>query len=294
VSRLLVQRDGSVGGVVMEDGTEVHSDIVLSNCDPHTTFLKLVPTTDLTKFTSEEFQRNIKSYDFASATFKINLAVSRLPNFKCFPNKNFARDPENGKEYPLPGPQHFGTIHFLDNLEQLDEAFNDALSGNPSKRPFIEMTIPSSVDDSLVFAPARPKANHVVQLFVQYAPYKLADDPLTGKPRSWSDPGRREAFAKACYDVIEQYAPGFTESIIGEDLLSPLDLERIFGLTGGNIFHGSMGLDQLFWLRPAAGYSRYKTPFKNLYLCGSGAHPGGGVMGASGRNCAHVVLAEHK
>ena len=147
----------------------------------------------------------------------------------------------------------------------------------------VECTIPSSLDDSLA-----PPGKQVMSMFVQYAPYRLSGG------RSWDDRELRDSFTGRVFDLVEEYAPGFKASIIGFDLLSPLDLERTFGLTGGNIFHGAMSLHQLFTSRPVAGWSRYRTPVEGLYLCGAGAHPGGGVMGAAGRNAALEILRDWK
>lgn len=252
-------------GVVTEDGTEIHSRVVLSNADPRVTFLRLVPENTL----PEDFHQHIASMDFSSAAAKINVALDRLPNFHALPGDS-------------PGPQHHGTIHLASTTKEIEAAYRDAMVGRPSERPVIEMTLPSALDPGLA-----PEGQHVMSLFVQYAPYALAEG-------AWDDPGRRESFADRVFQVIEEYAPGFTSSVIARDILSPLDLERIFGLTGGNIFHGSMGLEQLFWLRPAPGWSRYRTPLPGLYLCGAGAHPGGGVLGAPGRNAARAVLEDWK
>lgn len=154
--------------------------------------------------------------------------------------------------------------------------------GKPSSRPVIEMTIPSSLDNTI-----SPPGKHVASLFVQYAPYSL--DPKIG---NWADPHFKEAYADRVFSIIDEKAPGFSSSVIGRDILSPLDLERIFGLHKGNIFHGALSLHQLGYTRPAFGFSSYRTPLQGLYMCGSGAHPGGGVMGAPGRNCAYVVLSD--
>ncbi|KAF9620525.1 hypothetical protein IFM89_013146 [Coptis chinensis] len=170
----------------------------------------------------------------------------------------------------------------FENMEEIDSASRDAWNGLPSRRPLIEMTIPSVLDRTI-----SPPGKHVINLFIQYTPYK----PLEG---SWEDTMFRESFAKRCFSLIDEYAPGFSSSIIGYDMLTPPDLEREFGLTGGNIFHGAMGLDSLFLMRPVKGWSGYRTPKRGLYICGSGAHPGGGVMGAPGRNAAHVVLKDIK
>jgi phytoene dehydrogenase-like protein len=174
------------------------------------------------------------------------------------------------------GPQHRGTIHIAPTMEWIERAYHDAHSGWPSLEPIIEMTIPTSVDTTLA-----PEGHHIIGLFVQYAPYKLA--------RGDWDSARAE-FADRCFSVIDRFAPNFSRSVLHRQVLSPLDLERRFGLTGGNIFHGAMHLHQLFGFRPVPGWADYRTPLRGLYLCGSSAHPGGGVMGAAGRNAAQAVL----
>ncbi|KAI5581533.1 hypothetical protein POPTR_007G025300v4 [Populus trichocarpa] len=243
VSQLMIKDSGTVNGVLLADGTEVLSPIVLSNATPYKTFL---------------------------ATTKINLAVDKLPQFQCCK-----------LNHPDAGPQHVGTIHIgSESMEEIDLACQDAVNGVPSRRPVIEMTIPSVLDKTI-----SPPGKHVINLFVQYTPYKPSDG-------SWGDSAYRESFAQKCFSLIEEYAPGFSSSIIGYDMLTPPDLEREIGLTGGNIFHGAMGLDSLFLMRPVKGWSSYRTPLQGLYLCGSGTHPGGGVMGAPGRNAAHVVLQD--
>ncbi|KAF3333755.1 pyridine nucleotide-disulfide oxidoreductase domain-containing protein 2 [Carex littledalei] len=255
-------------GVVLADGSEVHSSVVLSNATAHKTFVELVPH----NFLSDDFLLSIRNLDYSSATTKINMAVDRLPNFKCCKSSSAEG-----------GPEHVGTIHIgSESMEEIDVAYKDAVRGIPSRRPLIEMTIPSILDKTI-----SPPGQHVVNLFVQYTPYKLCEG-------SWHDPVVRETFAKQCFSLIDEYAPGFSSSIVGYDMLTPLDLEKEFGLTGGNIFHGAMGLDSLFLMRPTKGWSGYRTPLKGLYLCGSGAHPGGGVMGAPGRNAASVVIQDLK
>ncbi|KAK3017162.1 hypothetical protein RJ639_007837 [Escallonia herrerae] len=245
VSELLIEDSGTVNGVLLADGTQVHSSVVLSNATPYKTFM---------------------------ATTKINLAVDRLPHFLCCK-----------LSHPDAGPQHMGTIHIgSERMEEIDSACQDAVNGSPSRRPVIEMTIPSVLDKTI-----SPPGKHVINLFIQYTPYK----PIDG---SWEDPAYRESFAQRCFTLINEYAPGFSSSVIGYDMLAPPDLERVIGLTGGNIFHGAMGLDSLFLMRPVKGWSNYRTPLRGLYLCGSGAHPGGGVMGAPGRNAARVVIQDIK
>ena len=205
----------------------------------------------------------------ASGSVKINLALSALPNFRCKPCPPGQRH--------APQPWHRGTIHFEECMGQLEAAFQDCAAGRPSARPMVEMTLPSVLDDTLC-----PPGKHVCLLFVQYAPYEWP----------WDAPGARQAFAAAVYEVIEAHAPGFTASIVGEDILTPLDLERVFALPRGQICHAAMALDQLVSLRPVEGLARYATPIPGLYLGGAGCHPGGGVMGAAGRNAAREILAD--
>ncbi|KAJ0963315.1 hypothetical protein J5N97_028437 [Dioscorea zingiberensis] len=262
------ETSGTITGVALADGTYLHSSIILSNATPHRTFAELVPSDVL----PENFLSAIKNSDYSSGTTKINMAVDRLPQFRCCKSV-----------HPDAGPEHMGTIHIgSESMEEIDLAYKDALNGIPSKRPIIEMTIPSVLDRTI-----SPPGQHVINLFIQYTPYKLSEG-------SWQDHNIRESFAQKCFSLIDEYAPGFSSSIIGYDMLTPPDLEREFGLTGGNIFHGAMGLDSLFLMRPVKGWSDYRTPLKGLYLCGSGAHPGGGVMGAPGRNAASVVLQDLK
>jgi len=230
----------------------------------------------------EEFGRKVDNIDFSSATFKINLAVNQLPTFKCFSSAKDARK-SNGS-----GKEHFGTIHFETSIDEIDQSYLEAKSSKlHSNNPVIEMTIPSSLDDTLV---RDHNGHHIVQLFTQYAPYDLKEGA------TWDDKLKRE-YANKVYDKIESYAPGFKNSIVAEDLLSPHDLEKTFGMKGGNIFHGSIRLDQLWINRPFQGFSNYRyydkkqgVGIKNLFLCGSGLHPGGGVMGAPGHNAAQSMI----
>ncbi|XWS42057.1 hypothetical protein CRYUN_Cryun17cG0136000 [Craigia yunnanensis] len=268
VSQLMIGDSGTVKGVLLADGTRVHSSVVLSNATPHRTFLGLVPQDVL----PEDFLRAIKYSDYNSGTTKINVAVDKLPQFHCCRSNN-----------PEVGPHHTATIHICsESMDDIGSACQDAWNGLPSKRPVMEMTIPSSLDKTI-----SPPGKHVISLFTQYTPYKPSDG-------SWENPTYRESYAQRCFSLIDEYAPGFSSSVIGYDMLTPPDLEREFGLTGGNIFHGAMGLDSLFLMRPAKRWSGYRTPVRGLYLCGSGAHPGGGVMGAPGRNAARIVLKDVK
>uniref|UniRef100_A0A0V0IHP9 Putative pyridine nucleotide-disulfide oxidoreductase domain-containing protein 2-like n=2 Tax=Solanum chacoense TaxID=4108 RepID=A0A0V0IHP9_SOLCH len=268
VSKLMIEDTGRVHGVLLADGTILHSSVVLSNATPFKTFMDLVPDDVL----PHDFHKAIKCSDYRSATTKINLAVDRLPQFQCC-----------NLSHPDAGPQHGGTIHIgPESIEEMHSAAQDAENGLPSRRPIIEMTIPTVFDKTI-----SPSGKHVIGLFIQYTPYKPSDG-------SWENSVYRESFAQRCFSMIDEYAPGFSSSIIGYDMLTPPDLEREIGLTGGNIFHGSMGLDSLFLMRPVKGWSNYRTPIEGLYLCGSGTHPGGGVMGAPGRNAAHVVIEDFK
>ncbi|MED6271535.1 Pyridine nucleotide-disulfide oxidoreductase domain-containing protein 2, partial [Characodon lateralis] len=198
-------------------------------------------------------------------------AVDKLPNFLASPTPD-----------DKPGPQHQCSIHLnCENVDILEAAYKEAKNGRPSARPMVEMTIPSVLDPTLA-----PSGCHVVSLFTQFSPYHI-------EGKEWTEQDR-EAFADTVFDWVEQYAPGFKTSVVGRDILSPPDLERIFGLTGGNIFHGSMSLDQLYLARPLPSLSDYRSPLKGLYLCGSGCHPGGGVMGSPGWNAALTVISDLK
>jgi phytoene dehydrogenase-like protein len=255
VAEILVA-DGKAAGVKLLGGEVIKARMVASSADAHQTFEILLPAQALPL----PFREAVSRIDYSSASMKINLAVSELPDFLCFPGKSDV------------GPQHRGTIHLGASLEYLERAYDDAKHGQPSQRPIIEMTIASSVDRTLA-----PPGHHVIGLFVQYAPYRLAG-------ASWDE--IRDEFADRCIAEVGRYAPNFPASVLHRQVLSPLDLERRFRLTGGNIFQGAMPLHQLFSLRPVTGWSDYRTPLPGLYLCGAAAHPGGGVMGAAGRNAA--------
>jgi phytoene dehydrogenase-like protein len=194
---------------------------------------------------------------------KINVALSELPNFLACP----------GLE---PGPHHRGTIHISPDLDYIERAFDEAKYGQPSQRPILECTIPSVVDPTVA-----PPGRHLMSIFVQYAPYKL-------RGATWDD--LRESFADRCFALLNEYAPNFQRSVLARQVLTPLDLERTFNLTGGNIFQGAMTLNQLFACRPVPGFANYRTPIGGLYLCGAAAHPGGGVMGIAGANAAREIL----
>lgn len=256
--------NGQVTGVRLASGEVIQTRRIGSSVDAHLTFEKMIDPVHL----PSTFQRAVSRIDYASASLKINLAVSELPNFTCLPGNDEV------------GPQHRGTIHIGASPEYLERAYDDAKYGRPSEHPIVEMTIPTSVDKTLA-----PEGHHILSLFVQYAPYELADG-------TWEDV--KEEFADRCIAEIASYAPNVPESILHRQILTPVDLERIFGLTGGNIFQGSMCLNQLGPMRPVPGWSDHRTPIEGLYVCGSAAHPGGGVMGACGKNAAMEMLKDGK
>ena len=258
----IVVRDGHVLGVRLGNGDVIQGRRVASSIDAHHTFERLMDESHL----PEGFRKAVSRIDYASATVKINLAVSELPNFTCLPGNQEV------------GPQHRGTIHIGATPEYLERAYDDAKYGQPSKHPIVEMTIPTSVDRTLA-----PEGHHILSLFVQYAPYQLAEG-------TWDD--IKEEFADRCIAEIARYAPNVPDSILHRQVLSPVDLERVFGLTGGNIMQGSMTLNQLGPMRPIPGWSDYRTPVQGLYLCGAAAHPGGGVMGACGKNAATQMIKD--
>ena len=261
VAKILTS-DGAVTGVALANGDEFHAKAVASNADCNITFNKLLNGSreELPK----GFLEAIDTISYDSASAKINVALERLPSFTALP----------GHE---PGPQHRGTVHLCPDQDFIERAYDDAKYGYPSKNPVVECTMPSSVDSTVA-----PPGKHIMSMFVQYAPYRLKDG-------QW-DAATKNAFADRCFDIVEQYAPGFKDSVIDRQILTPQDLESTFALTGGNIFQGAMNLDKLFMFRPAPGYAGYKMPLKGLYLCGAAAHPGGGVMGAPGWNAAREML----
>jgi phytoene dehydrogenase-like protein len=260
VARILVQ-DGRAVGVALESGDELYAPIVASNADARVTFLRLLDRSAL----PEAFVADVERISYASASLKINVALAELPSFRVVPGT-------------APGPQHRGTIHICPDQDYIERAFDHAKYGRPSAEPVLECTIPSVVDPTVA-----PPGRHLMSMFVQYAPYELRDG-------SWDD--QREAFADRCFDVVNEYAPNFKDAVLDRQVLTPLDLERVFNLTGGNIFQGAMTPGQLFAFRPVPGYAGYETPLGGLYLCGAAAHPGGGVMGTPGLNAAREILRQ--
>ena len=262
VSRILVT-NGRAMGVVLADGEEIHATRVVSGVDAHTTFLRLMDVADL----PPEFVASVKQIDYASASCKINLALSEPPNFTCLPGTGV-------------GPQHHGTIHISPTRTYIEKAYDCAKYGYVSDQPVIEATMPSALDDTLA-----PHGQHVMSMFTQYFPYALAPDAGTLEDN-------KRKYAERCIDIMSEYAPNFRASVLQYQVLAPADLEATFGLTGGNIMQGTMSLSSLSFMRPLPGYADYRTPVPGLYLCGAATHPGGGVMGACGYNAAREILAD--
>lgn len=261
VAEVLV-RNGQAYGVALTDGTELHGRRIASAVDAHLTFLKLVPDGQL----PAEFREAVRHIDYTSASCKINVALAELPDFAARPGIR-------------PGPQHRGTIHLTPTREYIERAYDAAKYGQPSEAPVIEATIPSALDDTLA-----PQGKHVMSLFTQYFPYRLAP--------GLSLETEKEQYADRCFELVNEYAPNFKRAVIARQILTPQDLERRFGLTGGNIMQGAMALSSLASMRPVPGYADYRTPIQNLYLCGAATHPGGGVMGACGYNAAREILRD--
>jgi phytoene dehydrogenase-like protein len=263
VAQVLVE-DGQARGVVLENGETLRARVVLSNADPKRTFLKLCPESALPADFRERIDRCYRS---SGPVYKLNLALHELPRYRAAP--------------PDVPPEVLcrATVDIAPTVAYLERAWDDCKQGQPSREPFIEIYSQSPTDPSMA-----PPGKHILSCFCQYAPYAPAG-------RSWDD-GLREEFADRVLNVLAEYAPNMRDSVVARQMLSPVDLERRFGLTGGHIFHGEITPDQSFNLRPLAGHADYRTPLAGLYLCGSGAHPGGGVTGIPGYNAAQVVIAD--
>ncbi len=260
VARVLVTNERACG-VALESGEEIQSRVVTSAVDPKRTFLKLLDPIHL----DPEFVRRVGQIRMRGSSGKVNLALDALPNFTALPGE---------------GPHLRGAVSISPSIDYLERAYDDAKYGNFSRRPYMDIVIPSTIDPTIA-----PPGKHVMSIFVQYAPYHLKDG-------SW--PERREEFGDTVIETLSEYAPNLKNIILHRQVLTPWDLEQEFGLTEGNIFHGELSLDQLFFMRPLHGWAQYRTPVKNLYLCGAGTHPGGGVMGASGRLAALELLKDWK
>ncbi|MGH2712189.1 MAG: phytoene desaturase family protein [Actinomycetota bacterium] len=252
---------GRVQGVVLEDGTEIGARAVASGIHPTTTFLDLVGG----EYLPDDLVKEIERFRTRGSSAKVNLALSELPDFRAMPGTEL-------------GPQHPEFI-LSPSVEYVERAWDDAKHGRPSEHPMLDCVIPTTKDSSLA-----PEGSHVLTAFVQYTPFDLSDG------RTWDQ--ERDALGDRVIDTISEYAPNVKGAVIHREVVTPLDLERRFGLIGGNIFQGEMALDQLYSLRPATQAGAYRTPVPGLYLCGSGTHPGGGVMGAPGHNAARVIVRD--
>jgi phytoene dehydrogenase-like protein len=260
VGKILVN-NGRACGVALQSGEELSANVVSSSVDPHLTFEKFLEPSEL----PADFLEGVRRYKFRGSSGKVNLALDALPNFKSLPG---------------PGAHLRGAVSISPSMDYMERAYDDAKYGHFSRKPYIDMVIPSLTDPSVA-----PPGKHVLSCFVQYAPYKLAEG-------TWDE--QKKAFGDNVINTIAEYAPNIKDIIIERQVLTPLDLERDFGLTQGNIFQGELSLEQLFFLRPVAGWAYYRTPVDSLYMCGSATHPGGGIMGANGRIASQVILKNWK
>jgi phytoene dehydrogenase-like protein len=252
-------KNGRATGVVLENGDEIDAALVVSSVDPHRTFLKLIEPGTL----EESFLDEVRRYKLRGSSGKVNLALDGLPDFKCLPG---------------PGAHLRGAISISPSVEYMERAYDDAKYGDFSRNPYIDMVLPSLTDPSVA-----PPGKHLLSCFVQYAPFKLREG-------TWD--GKKDAFGEAVISTIERFAPDIRKLILHKQVVTPLDLDREWGLTEGNIFQGELSLEQLFFLRPLPGWARYRTPVRSLYMCGSCTHPGGGIMGANGRLAALEILKD--
>src|SRR5271166_237918 len=258
----IIVKNGKARGVVLASGDEIYADIISSSVDPRLTFVKMIEKGNL----PDDFLEEINRYKFRGSSGKVNLALDGLPNFKAMPG---------------PGAHLRGAISISPSVEYMERAYDDAKYGNFSRRPYIDMVIPTLTDPSVA-----PPGKHILSCFVQYAPYKLRPG------LNWDD--QKEAFGNNVINTIAEYAPNIKDIILYKQVVTPLDLEREWGLSEGNIFQGELSLEQLFFLRPVPGYAQFRTPIKSLYMCGSATHPGGGIMGGPGRLAALEILKDFK
>jgi phytoene dehydrogenase-like protein len=256
VERVLV-KNGRVTGVALTNGDEIAAAVVVSGLDPRRTFLDLIDRREL----PAEVIEGIERYKFRGSSGKVNLALSGLPSFSCMPG---------------PGAHMRGAFSISPSVEYLERAYDDAKYGEFSRHPYMDIVIPSMIDPEMA-----PPGKHVMSIFVQYAPYHLNG--------GWTD-ARREAFGDTVVKTLSRYAPNIESLILHRQVLSPADVERITGLSEGNIFGGELALHQLFFLRPVPQWAKYRTPIRGYWQCGAGTHPGGGIMGASGRLAALEIL----
>ncbi|CAN5271742.1 NAD(P)/FAD-dependent oxidoreductase [soil metagenome] len=258
VERVIV-RNGRAQGVALEGGEEIRAPVVVSGLDPRRTFLELLEP----EHVPEDLLQAIRRFRFRGSSGKVNLALDRAPDFTCLPGN---------------GPHLKGAISISPSIEYLERAYDEAKYGEFSSRPYLDIIIPSMIDPGMA-----PPGKHVMSIFVQYAPYHLNG--------GWTDE-RREAFGDAVIDTLAEHAPTIKSAILDRQVITPADIERITGLSEGNIFQGELSLSQLFFLRPAPAWADYRTPVRGFYQCGAGTHPGGGVMGASGRLAARTILGQ--
>ena len=263
VREVLIEKDRAAG-VVLADGRVIRARSVAANVNPRLLYTTMVPGEAL----APAFLHRMQRWRCGSGTFRMNVALSRLPSFTALPGSDVA-------------DHHTAGIILAPSLGYMERAYDDARRYGWSREPVVEMLIPSTLDDTLA-----PRGAHVASLFCQHVAPELPDG------RSWDD--HRDTVADLMIETVDRYAPGFKASVIGRQALGPRDLEDMFGLTGGDIFHGALTLDQLFWARPALGYADYRGPVRGLYHCGAGAHPGGGVTGAPGHNAARAILADRR
>jgi phytoene dehydrogenase-like protein len=256
-------QNGAATGVLLSTGEEIQARAVISNADPKRTLLKLTDPTHL----SPDFVQKLQHYRGNGTVAKVNLALSGLPTFAALKNSDAAGNILKGR------------IHIGNEIDYLERAFDESKYGNFSRQPYLEATIPSLTDPTLA-----PEGKHVMSIYMQYAPYKLKGD--------WNE--QRGALGQTVVQTLAQYAPNLPELILTHQIITPLDLEEKYGLTGGQIFHGELALDQFFTMRPLLDWARYRTPIQNLYLCGSGTHPGAGLTGGSGANAAREIIKELK
>jgi phytoene dehydrogenase-like protein len=262
VARILTAGDRAVG-VVLESGEEIRAGIVIANAHPQITFLRLLDPDQL----PPEFVADIRNYDTRSGTVKINLAISELPDFISNPGTNLQ-------------PHHTGAIELAHSMDYLQRAFEDARQGRASEHPYCDGVIASTMDPTIA-----PPGMHIFSLFAQWVPKDWHLEPHTAEV---------EAFVDRLIDGYNDLAPNLRRSIVHRQVISPYDMEREYSLVGGNIFHGELSMNQLFHMRPAAGYADYRTPLRGLYQCGSGTHPGGGVTGLPGRDAAREILRDRR
>jgi phytoene dehydrogenase-like protein len=259
VDRILV-RNGRATGVVLESGEELQARIVISNMDVKRTYLESMDARDL----PEEFVQQVKRFKIRGSSGKLNIALDGLPSFPAL---------------PAGSPSLRGDLHVTDTIEMMERAYDDWKEGRWSRAPYIDMLIPSQIDPSMA-----PDGKHYMSVFVQYCPYRLADGEWTAE--------KRDAFGRTVIDTIAEHSPDFKSLILHAEVRTPWDIEREVGLTEGNIFQGELTFDQLLFNRPVPGYAQYRAPVRNMYMCGSSTHPGGGVMGAPGANAARTILED--